>query len=666
MEIDFGDSGIIADYSTPSMKLGDIPAMGVMHHKLSFRVLPTASAGQKTITIRYDYKDADGNPFKNSSVQYINIVAVNTAASDDAKLTASSGELNAQVRTDSTFHLSIELENIGKRTADNIRVLIPEDGGIGASAGILPEYGAEGVVVEFLNSGEKTTVNLPLSITKSAAAGLRELTVQVNYEDSEGKQLTTVAKAYITVVQPTAQPEIKNDVVISQVKQSPEQPTAGEILTVSFVVTNNGSDDISGLQLYGKDLSSNSFEPLSADAREIVGVLKKGESKEVALQFRLGSSIPEGMNRLNIAASYVDANGDAQPEETKEIYILNVKNVKKEPEEQLKNDIVISDITQSPASPVVGENVTVSFSVANRGTKEITDMKFAGANLGSSGFEPISSEVYTRVGSIAAGASKKVSMTFKVGENISEGFNMLTLDYTYKDGNGDVQREQTAMYVLNVRKESASATSRPKLIIDSFSMSAEELRAGESFDFTFVLKNTHASKAAKNITVTVIQAQDVFSATKGSNSFYIDSIAPGEAAERTINLKVKSDTATGAYDLTIKVAYEYEEMSQADLQAGGASEELPIKLQAVENSRPAVQNLSIGYYWDTPTVNQATTLTFDFYNMGRSSLNNVYVSLEGDFQLESGKTVIIGSVGPGSSYYQEISVLPLVEGMANG
>ncbi len=662
MSVDFGDSGIVADYSAPTMKLGDIPAMGVKHHKLSFRVLPTASTGLKSVTVTYKYKDADGNEYTNTSVQYINVVAVNTAESNNAKLTAAAGQLNAEVNVDSSCNLTIELENIGKRTAENIRVLIPEEGGIGASSGILPEYGAEGVSVEYLNAGEKTTVTLPLSITKSAATGLRELTVQVDYEDSEGKQLTAVAKAYLTVTQPDTKPEIKNDVVISQMTQSPAQPRAGEVLTVSFVVTNNGSNDISGLQLYGEELSSNGFEPMSADAREMVGTLKKGESKEVTLQFRVGSNIPEGMNELHLAASYIDANGTQQKETTK-VYILNVKKVT---EEQLKNDIVISDIVQSPSSPLVGENVTVTFNVTNRGTKEISELKFAGSNLGTSGFEPISSEVFTTVGTVAAGASKKVSMTFKLGERISEGFNMLTLDYTYKDGNGDVQKEQTSMYVLNVKNQSSSANSRPKLIIDSFASSTEELRAGESFDFTFALKNTHASKAAKNITVTVMQAQDVFSATTGSNSFYIDAIDPGSTVEKTINLKVKSDTATGAYDLTIKVSYEYEDMSQADLQAGGASEDLPIKLQAVENSRPAVQNLSVGYYWDTPTVNQATTMTFDFYNMGRSSLNNVYVSLEGDFQMESGKTVIIGTVSAGSSSYQEISILPLVEGMANG
>ena len=316
---------------------------------------------------------------------------------------------------------------------------------------------------------------------------------------------------------------------------------------------------------------------------------------------------------------------------------------------------------------MVGETVTVTFTVENKGTKGITDMKFSGTDLGSSGFEPISSEVYKRVGSIEAGTSKKVSMTFKLGDSIHEGFNTLKLEYSYKDADDKPQTEQTAVYILDVQNKNSSINSRPKLIVDSFTLSEEELRAGSTFDFTFRLLNTHASKAAKNIIVTVVQANDVFSATKGSNSFHINAINPGEAAENTINLKVKSDTATGSYDLTIKVEYEYDDMAQADAEKGGVQEDLPVKLQAVENSRPALQNLSLGYGWDTPTVNQSTTLMFDFYNMGRSSLNNVYITMESDYlQFETGTSSIIGTVSAGSSSYQEISVLPIMEGQATG
>lgn len=661
--VDYTGSGLVPNYTMESIKVGDLKAGEKKSQKLSVKVLPNAEAGMKTITIKYTYKDADGNSYSTERVVYVNILASSTAPSDDAKLTARTVELNAEVNVDTQYNLAVELQNIGEKAAKNITVMIPENGGIGAATGILPAYDAAGVSLKTLGQGERQTVYLPISITKSASAGLQEMTVQVTYEDSEGKVLTTVAKAYITVIVPEQKPdEVKNDVVISNMTQSPAQPIAGDILTLTFTITNNGNKDITDLVLYGEDLSSSSFEPLTADVKKSVGNLAQGESCEVTMYFRLGSSIPEGMNELKLAAAYVDANGTSQKESTT-VYILNVKQIT---QEQVKNSVTISNITQSPAQPVVGEKVTISFTVTNNGTKAISDLKFAGANLGSNNFEPVSSEVYTNVGSVAAGGSKNVSMTFKVGNDIPEGFNQLALAYTYKDGNGDVQNETTSVYILNVKNESSINNSKPKLIVSDFSVDAEELRAGSTFNFTFMLKNTHAVKAAKNIKVTITQDQDIFSATQGSNSFYIDSIGPGEVSENTINLKVKSDTATGAYEIKIKVEYEYDDMSQTDATNGGVSDENTVKLQAVENARPAVQNLSVGYGWDTPTVNQATSLMFDFYNMGKSTLSNVYVTISGDFQFESGTMQIIGSVGAGSSSYQEISIIPMTEGMASG
>lgn len=663
LSMDFGDSGIVPNYSTPNMQLGDIGAHESKHHKLSLRVLPTAEAGLKTITMVYTYKNAEGESYTSSVSQYINIIKAAEVEKKEAKLTAQAKRLESEIKTDSRCVIEVTIENIGAQTAKNVTVTIPENGGIGAAAGILPGYVENEIQVSDIKPGEKKTVSLPLLVTKSASEGIHEINAEINYENSKGIVQTAAVKTYLTIAAPEKQPEVKNDLVISQITQYPEAPVAGETMSVSFLVTNNGNNDISNLVIYAEGLSNNGFEPLTADAKYKVGMLAPGESSEVSLYFRLGNGISEGMNELHIAVAYTDADGASRKEETT-VYVLNVKQVTKE---QIKNSIAISNISQSPAVPLVGEKVTVSFQVTNNGTKEITDMKFAGANLSSSGFEPISSEVYTKVGTIAAGASKQVSMTFKVGENIAEGFNTLSLEFSYQDGNGDVQTEQTSMYILDVKNQSAATSSRPKLIVEEYSCSSDELRAGTTFDFTFKLQNTHTSKAAKNMTVTVLQAQDIFSATQGSNSFYIASIEPGESVERTINLKVKSDTATGVYDLCIKVAYEYDDMSQADLQTGGVTEELPIKLQAIENTRPALQNLSVGYDWDTPTVNQSTSLMFDFYNMGKSTLNNVYITMESDyFQFETGTSAIIGSVAAGYSNYQEISILPVMEGMASG
>jgi hypothetical protein len=52
--------------------------------------------------------------------------------------------------------------------------------------------------------------------------------------------------------------------------------------------------------------------------------------------------------------------------------------------------------------------------------------------------------------------------------------------------------------------------------------------------------------------------------------------------------------------------------------------------------------------------------------MGKSPLNNVRFSLEGDFVLETGSSYYHGTVAPGTPEYIELSVMPTVAGMCGG
>ena len=91
-----------------------------------------------------------------------------------------------------------------------------------------------------------------------------------------------------------------------------------------------------------------------------------------------------------------------------------------------------------------------------------------------------------------------------------------------------------------------------------------------------------------------------------------------------------------------------------------------ILLQVKENLRPSVENIYVGS-WDTPMVNQPTVMNFEFYKMGKSTLNNTYVTIEGDFMLGNGSnSYYIGNIAAGMPEYIEFDVVPLVEGEAVG
>lgn len=530
----FGESGIVPAYSVENQKLGDLKSGETKEVKIPVTVLPTATEGFKTLTVNFSYKNADGKEDKVDKSLYVTVQKTSTSSSEDAKLVITGETYEEDIKAGTSFALNMQLENIGEQTAKDIKVSIAK--GTGLDTGIIEDYEGQILEVANLDTKGKATVELPLLITKSATEGLKELTVQATYTNSEGTSITAVTKVYLMIV------------------------------------------------------------------------------------------------------------------------------AEKKPTDELKNDLRLDNVVQSPANPLVGETVTITFSITNKGNNKATDIRVSGEGLSSSGFEPVSPDPYKSVGDLEPNAKAQVTMKFKVGTGISEGSNQLDILCDYKDADGKAQKATGNFYILNVMNDS---NSKPKLIINNFNVSSEELRAGSEFELSIDLKNTHMSKAAKNIKITVSQKDEIFSVTEGSNIFFINRIAPGEVSTIKIPMKVKNEAVTKSYDINLTMEYEYDNMSKADAELGGVKETGSVSLQAIENARPVIQNVSVGN-WDVPTVGIESAMTFDFYNMGKSALNNVYFTLEGDFTLSTGKMYFLGPVQSGGYEQVELTVLPDKEGTCSG
>ena len=77
-----------------------------------------------------------------------------------------------------------------------------------------------------------------------------------------------------------------------------------------------------------------------------------------------------------------------------------------------------------------------------------------------------------------------------------------------------------------------------------------------------------------------------------------------------------------------------------------------------------VANISVGA-GDTPVLNEATSLSFDFNNMGKSVLYNVTAKVKGDFK-STNEVLIIGNVNAGEGRSWSMDVTPQVDGMGKG
>ncbi len=391
-------------------------------------------------------------------------------------------------------------------------------------------------------------------------------------------------------------------------------------------------------------------------AAAIDGELAPGESTKVILPISISPTATEGNKTLTINIEYKNKDGVALTAACP----INIKV--KADSEAPKIEI---DSTKFASELTPGDEFTLVATLRNIGLAQAKDIEVTVGNLGVESFIPNYTKDKIAVGNLTYDEKIDVKIPLIVSKDAVKGLKEVPLTIDYKDDTGTALTTTSKVYI-EVMKDDDDTISKPKLIISNFTAGTEELRAGSTFDFQFDIKNTHTQTTAKNIKVTVAQAENIFSVAEGSNSFYITKIPAGEVVENNLSLKVKADAVTKAYPLEITMEYEYDGAiaNPTTGQIGETVKEV-ITLQAVENSRAVVNNVFVGSY-DMPTINQPAALTFEFYNMGKSTLSNVYATVEGDFTLSTGNMYFMGNFEAGASDYPELEVIPNVEGLAKG
>lgn len=554
-----------------------------------------------------------------------------------------------------TFDLSFVVKNEGEIAAYNTYVSLDYK-----DSGMIPGYTMESIKVGDLKGGESKTIKVPVKVLPTAKDGFHTITATFTYKDIERKEGTATKSIYVTLKKTStaasddAKLTIDGNSVNDKILAGSTYQLKGTIQNIGKKKATNVVISIAG----GVGVTNGIIPNYDTEGIKLSDIMAGG-NHNFTLPLLVTDSATAGLQEISIQVSYTDSEGETHTAVTKAYLTV----VKPEDKEQT-GEVVISGAIQSPSAPVVGQKLSVTFEVKNKGNSEIKDVTLSGQDLSNTNFEPLASQAVKNIGALKAGETKTVTLDFKVGANIAEGLNILNIGCDYVDGSGKKQSSKTPIYILDVVNDS---NSKPKLIISDYTVDQEELKAGSTFNFTFKVKNTHMSKSAKNIKVTVTQKDNVFSATQGGNSFYISSIEPGAEYEQSMNMKVKSDVTTGAYEIELTFEYEYDGMNKTDQEAGGVKTTDTLKLQAVENLRPSIQNFTVGMYGEAPTLGTSSTMTFEFINMGKSPLNNVRFALEGDFSLDNGGTTFyLGTISPGSPEYVEIPVMPNLEGSASG
>lgn len=556
------------------------------------------------------------------------------------------GNTNLGSKTDIEFTVKNEGELLAKSTYLTMNF----------GDGIEEKYTAKDIKIGDLKSGDTKSITLPISILSSATTGRKTLVANFTYKTTDGNEVKSSYNIYVNLTTTTTKTQTPKLSIANVTSKEGLKP--GDKFKLSVDLNNVGGALAKNISVAVDETSIDSTGILKGFYTNGISVvnMSSGATKSVSIPLSVSKYATGGMKAVKLVVTYNDETGNSYTlNETVYIDVNASTTVVGSP------NIIINNVSQFPTQPVAGGKVEVSFDLENKSNVDVSELKITTEGLTTTTFIPIESEPYQYFEKLKGGEKIRIKIPLKVSDDIVEGLNNITIKYTYTGGEG------TATIPVHDVQNEVGGISKPKLIVSQYTTDVEELRAGSTFNFNFDLYNTNSTVAAKNITVTVTQPDNIFTVTQGSNSFFINKIEPGETVSNTLEMKVKSDATTKAYEVQILIEYEYDG-AEPNPTTGeiGESRTQKLNLQAVENSRPVVDYVNV-YSWDgNVTVGNTATLSFEFYNMGKSPLNNVIATVEGDFAKADGNMYFIGNVTEGSSSYVEFDVIPNMEGTANG
>lgn len=639
----------ITNYGSTANGIGQLDGAFV---EFDVKVKETAVIGKYPITITVSYTEytENGGERKSTSVNTFFQILEEKAPVQLVLKNVNLQDPNVGCDT----NLSFNIRNEGEIVARNAYLSVDY-----ADTGIEKRYSTNKLKIGDIASGKEQAFTLPVTILSSTTPGRKKLKVNFEFKDIDGKPFTSSYDITVNVEKNDAAPrlEVESITYNGEIK-------AGDDLVLVATLRNYGESSAMDVNVKVDDTSigtASFIKNYFTDSITLVD-LEPNKKTNAKIPLIVSKDATKGVKELKLKINYTDKDGVAYSS-TATIYPEIIAS------ELDKGDtipnIVINEVKQNPSRPSAGGKLEVSFDMVNKSKIDIKEVKIYMDNLQGNTFIPVDSEPYQYIELLKAGEKKRITIPLTISDKIPEGLNNLGLKYTYS---GSLAMESVTIPVRNVQNDKQEASSsKPKLIISKYSTNVEELKAGSTFNFIFDIHNTNSSVSAKNITVTVSQAENIFAVTQGSNSFFINKIGPGESVQESLEMKIKSDASTKAYPIDIVIEYEYDG-AEPNPQTGEIGEKRTEKLnlQVTENSRPVVDYVNV-YSYDGPiSVNSAANLAFEFYNMGKSQLNNVIVTVEGDFKKADGNMHFIGNVLAGGSTYAEFPVIPNVEGMAKG
>ncbi|WP_379132072.1 COG1361 S-layer family protein [Paenibacillus sp. sgz500958] len=641
-------------YGKTSNEISDLSSAG---GKAAFTIdLPVVYSGKGTqLAVSFAYKnsgvDTKGPKQTLSITQAVPTLpeATATPAPQPAdttkyapKLVITGSDSMPAVDAGRTLTLNIPVKNLSSHTAQNITLTLePEDKN---KIPYLPSMVNLTQSVSQMAGNEIKIITFNLAIKPDTATGVYALKLNGQYSNAFGDPFTSSEGLYIKVNNNSTPSRLS----LYGITSSPAQAVPGEKLKLIVRVSNEGSLEAKDIKLSLSGLKSEGFALDGDTGTRRISRISGGMMQEATFNLTVSSSIAGGSQPLGVKWDYKDETGTAVSEESQ--IFIPVKSG-----DGSSSAVIIESLSTPNTTLLPKEKFNIRFKVTNTGGVKAHNVKVA--VTADKELVPVSlSNVI--IPSLSPGQSKTLSFALSVAPDAPTKSYPVSIAVDYEVIQGGQPVKTSLLQYAGVYVEGTAGAGEkktvPRIIVNRYALEPAEALAGEDTSLSLSFLNTSSLMNIGNIKLTITSDDGTFT-VNGSNTFYIESIPARGAMEEALTLRAKADAEPKMYTLSLN--FEYED-DKGNPYTTKETVSIPV-LQAARLTAGEVSVLGEAFPM------QPVPLSLQFYNMGKSILYNLMVSVEGDFQ-STNSNYYVGNFASGRSDSFEPSITPNAAGELSG
>lgn len=254
------------------------------------------------------------------------------------------------------------------------------------------------------------------------------------------------------------------------------------------------------------------------------------------------------------------------------------------------------------------------------------------------------------------GSSVTVSKTFICNNETTAGSHSISVSCNFSYSGHEVNGDGSAEANYSVMTSSGSTTTgNTPVLVMSYEKFAEDIKAGDKFNFDFYITNKSTAYDVRNVNVK-INSGDAFTVVNSGDTIYKNGIAKNQTAEFSKKLICNKSVSSGYHPISLSVTYEYVKAGATEQGTAEATFTVKTAAKKHDSSVSLTPRLVVGSFnYGNKSIRggKKFTLNFTIKNNSKSiKAKNVIIKLSGGdvFVVADGTdTISVNNINPNST-----------------